>query len=88
MSRLWIFISYLSQVFDPSPQGYTRSIGVSGAIRTRKQVPHTVFRVVIFSTFVGRRTGPLTRSCLSLARSMSSPETAREYKHPPRILEI
>lgn len=37
---------------------------------------HTVLRVVIFKTLVGRRTGPLTRSCLSLARLIKSVETS------------
>lgn len=40
---------------------------------------HTVLRVVIFRTLVGRRTGPLTRSCLSFARLMRSVETGREF---------
>lgn len=35
----------------------------------------TVLRVVILRTLVGRRTGPLTRSCLSFARLMRSAET-------------
>jgi hypothetical protein len=55
IKRLWILISKVSQVFDPSPQG--------------------VFRVVTFKVLVGRRTGPLTRRSLDLARSMSSWQT-------------
>jgi hypothetical protein len=55
INRLWILISKVSQVFDPSPQG--------------------VFRVVTFKVLVGRRTGPLTRRSLVLARSMSSWQT-------------
>lgn len=38
----------------------------------------TVLRVVILRTLVGRRTGPLTRSCLSLARLMRSVETVNQ----------
>jgi hypothetical protein len=52
IKRLWILISNVSQVFEPSPQG--------------------VFRVVILRVLVGKRTGPLTRRSLDLARSMSS----------------
>jgi hypothetical protein len=37
--------------------------------------PHGVFRVVTFRVFVGRRTGPLTRRFLDLARSRSSVHT-------------
>jgi len=55
ISRLWILISKVSQVFEPSPQG--------------------VFRVVTLRVLVGRRTGPLTRRSLVLARSMSSWQT-------------
>lgn len=55
MRRLWILISNISQVLEPSPQG--------------------VLRVVIFKVLVGRRTGPLTRRSLDLARSMSSWQT-------------
>lgn len=40
-----------------------------------KKKRRTVLRVVILSTLVGRRTGPLTRSCLSLALFMRSVET-------------
>ena len=40
-----------------------------------RRARRTVLRVVILSTLVGRRTGPLTRSCLSLARLMRSFET-------------
>ena len=53
--RLWILISYESQVLEPSPLG--------------------VLRVVILRVLVGRRTGPLTRRSLFLARSRSSVET-------------
>ena len=55
MMRLWILISYESQVLEPSPLG--------------------VLRVVILRHLVGRRTGPLTRRSLFLARSRSSLET-------------
>src|ERR1022692_2617150 len=55
IKRLWILISKVSQVLEPSPQG--------------------VFRVVTLRVLVGRRTGPLTRSSLPLARSMSSWQT-------------
>jgi hypothetical protein len=55
IKRLWILISKVSQVLDPSPQG--------------------VFRVVTLRVLVGRRTGPLTRRSLPLARSMSSWQT-------------
>lgn len=47
----------------------------------------TVLRVVMRRTLVGRRTGPLTRSCLSFARLMRSAETVvmsikpRQGKH-------
>ena len=37
--------------------------------------PQGVFRVVTFRVFVGRRTGPLTRRFLDLARSRSSVHT-------------
>ena len=37
--------------------------------------PQGVFRVEIFKLLVGRRTGPLTRRSLDLARSMSSWQT-------------
>ena len=52
---LTYLISYMSQVFEPSPQG--------------------VLRVVILRFLVGMRTGPLTRSSLLLARSISSLQT-------------
>lgn len=55
MRRLWMRISKVSQVLEPSPQG--------------------VLRVVIFRVLVGRRTGPLTRRSLDLARSTSSVQT-------------
>lgn len=41
----------------------------------RLKEKRTVLRVVIFNTLVGRRTGPLTRSCLSFALLMRSAET-------------
>ena len=37
-------------------------------------------RVVTLRTLVGRRTGPLTRSCLSFALLMRSVETGHKHK--------
>lgn len=48
--------------------------GMSQSSYLRQKVL-TVLRVVILRTLVGRRTGPLTRSCLSLARLIRSVET-------------
>ena len=56
IKRLWIFISNLSKVSEPLPQGD--------------------LRVVMRRTLVGRRTGPFTLSCLSLARWTRSEATA------------
>lgn len=39
------------------------------------------FRVVIFKTLVGIRTGPLTRISLSLARVIKSPQTTQGISH-------
>src|SRR6266568_7350307 len=51
-----------------------------------KKYLHTVLRVVILSTLVGRRTGPLTRSCLSFARLMRSFETITILSNKDRFM--
>jgi hypothetical protein len=48
---------------------------VSNAKISRLNRLRTDLRVVMRSTFVGRRTGPLTKSCLSFARLIRSAET-------------
>ena len=80
MYRLWIFISYLSHVFDPSPQGYRGHHEPSKCMKRRLELL-TVLRVVMASFFVGRRTGAFTRSCLSFARLRRSLPTVPNHKH-------
>jgi hypothetical protein len=56
-------------------------------IRMERRV-RTVLRVVILRTLVGSRMGPLTRSCLSFARLIKSPQTRHpEYLAPQPLLE-
>jgi hypothetical protein len=77
MRRLWTFNSKRSQVLEPSPQGWKPKEIRNDKVNAFRKEKHTVLRVVILRTLVGRRTGPLTRSCLSLARLMRSVETAQ-----------
>lgn len=51
---------------------------VSGERRGGKAQDTYDFRVVIFKTLVGIRTGPLTRMSRSLARVIKSPQTAKD----------
>ena len=73
INRLWILISYRSQVLDPSPHGLSKYQLLSPALPSRL-VTH-VFRVVCFKNLVGSRTGPLTFRFRSLARLTRSPQT-------------
>ena len=73
INRLWILISYRSQVLEPSPQGLVSSVQVRQRVLERTST--YVFRVVCLRTLVGSRTGPLTLRSRSLARLMRSPQT-------------
>lgn len=48
---------------------------ISNLSKVSEPLPQGDLRVVMRRTLVGRRTGPLTLSCLSLARWMRSAET-------------
>lgn len=79
--RLWMRISYRSHVLEPSPQGVLRvccrprqppAFCVHARVRaTARGRKHTM----ILRVLVGRRTGPLVRRSLFLARSISSEQT-------------
>lgn len=81
ISLLWILSSYLSQVFEPSPQGCTgrREENMSGwdnhLYMYMVCFALTVFLVVCCNTLVGILTGPLTRRSLSFARLTRSLQT-------------
>ncbi len=52
-------------------------------LRDKNNEVLTDLRVVILRTLVGRRTGPLTRSCLSFARLIRSAETTHVAQDLP-----
>ncbi|KAI9314186.1 hypothetical protein BX666DRAFT_1971251 [Dichotomocladium elegans] len=52
---------------------------ISNLSKVSEPLPQGDLRVVIRRTLVGRRTGPFTLSCLSLARWMRSAETFSRF---------
>ena len=72
--RLWILRSR-QILHSQSPLGDRISYLISYMSQVLEPSPQGVLRVEILRFLVGRRTGPLTRRSLLLARSMSSLQT-------------